>query len=451
MRGFVKGAMVAALTVSGLTAAGSPPAVAQTVPDTNDVPQTGLNLPTEISTFGKSDPYVRKATAIVNSEIVTGTDIDQRLALIILANGGQVSDEERGRLRLQVLRNLIDEVLKIQEAKAHEISISRAEIEQSYERVSRNFKRTPEQMSAYLRTQGSSDKSIKRQIEGELAWSRLLRRRVEPFVNVSDEEVAAVLKRLEDAKGTKEYHVSEIYLSATTENIAEVTANARKIIDQIRKGGSFPAYARQFSEASTAVVGGDLGWVRAEQLPDSLAAAAKELSVGQIAGPIETPGGVSILYLVDGRQILTADPRDAVLSLRQMSMKFPSGASEADATAKAELFAKATRSMGGCGKVDEVAKTMGAEVVDNDAVKVRDLPPPLQEMLLKLSIGEATPPFGSRAEGVRVLVMCGRDEPRSAAAPSAEQIRGPMEEARVQQRAQRYLRDLRRDAVVDYR
>ena len=447
----MKGAIVAALAISGLSAAGSSPAVAQTVPDTNEVPQTGLNLPTEISTFGKVDPYVRKATAIVNSEIVTGTDIDQRLALIILANGGQVSDEERGRLRLQVLRNLIDEVLKIQEAKAHEITISRAEIDQSYERVSRNFKRTPEQMSAYLRTQGSSDKSIKRQIEGELAWSRLLRRRVEPFVNVSDEEVAAVLKRLEDAKGTKEYHVSEIYLSATTENMAEVTANARKIIDQIRKGGSFPAYARQFSEASTAVVGGDLGWVRAGQLPDSLATAAQELSVGQIAGPIETPGGVSILYLVDSRQVLTADPRDAVLSLRQMSMKFPTGVTDADATAKAESFAKATQSMGGCGKVDEVAKAMGAEVVDNDAVKVRDLPPPLQEMLLKLSIGEATPPFGSRAEGVRVLVMCGRDEPRSASLPSVDQIRGPMEEARVQQRAQRYLRDLRRDAVVDYR
>jgi len=82
---------------------------------------------------------------------------------------------------------------------------------------------------------------------------------------------------------------------------------------------------------------------------------------------------------------------------------------------------------------------------------VRDLPAPLQEMLLKLSVGQATPPFGSRADGVRVLVLCGRDEAQAANGPSVDQIRSQMEETRVGQRAQRLLRDLRRDAVVDYR
>jgi peptidyl-prolyl cis-trans isomerase SurA len=449
LKRFAQGAAIAALSVAAVAPVLS---TAQTVPDSKDVPSAAnLNLPAEITMFGKNDPHVRKATAIVNGEIITGTDIDQRLALIVLANGGKVSDEERERLKLQVLRNLIDETLQIQEAKAHDVKITRDEVEQSYARVSRNFKRTPEAMTLYLREQGSSDKSIKRQIEGELAWSRLLRRRVEPFVNVSDEEVQAVIDRLEASKGTKEYRVGEIYLSSTPENQNEISANARKIIEQIKQGGSFPAYARQFSEASTASVGGDLGWVRSGQLPDSLAAAVQELAVGQIAGPIATPGGFSILFLSDSRQVLTADPRDAQLNLRQMSVKFAPGVNEADATARAEAFAKATREMGGCGKVDEVAKAQGAEVVDNDAVKVRDLPAPLQDMLLKLSVGQATPVFGSRADGIRVLVLCGRDEARAASGPSPDQLRSQIEETRVGQRAQRYLRDLRRDAVVDYR
>ena len=306
-------------------------------------------------------------------------------------------------------------------------------------------------MSAYLREEGSSDRSIKRQIHGELAWSRLLRRRVEPFVNVSDDEVQAVIARLEASKGTREFRVGEIYLSSTAENQNEVSANARKIIEQIKQGGSFPAYARQFSEASTASVGGDLGWVRAPQLPDSLAAAVQELAVGQVAGPIATPGGFSILLLADSRQVLTADPRDAKLNLRQMSLAFAANTSESQATAKAEAFARATQNMGGCGKVEEVAKTLGAEVVDNDAVRVRDLPAALQDMILKLSVGQATAPFGSRTDGVRVLVLCGRDEAQTASGPSADQLRTQIEESRVNQRAQRYLRDLRRDAVVDYR
>ena len=72
-------------------------------------------------------------------------------------------------------------------------------------------------------------------------------------------------------------------------------------------------------------------------------------------------------------------------------------------------------------------------------------------MLLKLSVGQATPAFGSKADGIRVLVLCGRDEAKTASGPSADQLRSQIEETRVNQRAQRYLRDLRRDAVVDYR
>jgi peptidyl-prolyl cis-trans isomerase SurA len=424
-------------------------ASAQTVSDGGAVPTTNLNLPSTLSTFGKVEPNVRKATAIVNGEIITGTDVDQRLALIVLANGGKISAEETERLRVQVLRNLIDEALQIQEAKANKIEITPSDVEQSYTRVSGNFKRTPQKMSEYLRTVGSSDRSIKRQIEGEIAWSRLLRRKVE--VNVSDAEVNSVMERLKAARGTSEYHVGEIYLSSTPENAQEIFANGRKIIDQIRQGGSFAAYARQFSEASTAVQGGDLGWVRAAQLPDALAQAVQEIAVGQIVGPVEVPGGYSILYLIDSRKVLMADARDALLSLKQLALTFPAGMSSTEAQAKASEFGRVTQTMGGCGKVEETAQRLGAEVVDNDQVRVRDLPAPLQELLLKLQIGQATPPFGSQAEGVRVLVLCGRDEPQSAGDPSFDQIMAQMEEERVNRRAQRYLRDLRRDAVVDYR
>lgn len=434
--------LAAAATMSSL-------ATAQTVSDEGAVPSTNLNLPSTLTTFGKVEPTLRKATAIVNGEIITGTDIDQRLALIVLANGGKVADEERDRLRVQVLRNLIDEVLQIQEAKANKIEVTPEDVDRTYARVAQNFKRTPEKMSDYLREVGSSDRSIRRQIQAEAAWSRLLRRKVE--VNISDSEVNGIINRLKAARGTSEYRVGEIFLSATPENGPEIMANARKIIEQVRQGGSFAAYARQFSEASTAVQGGDLGWVRAGQLPDALARAVQEIQIGQIVGPIEVPGGYSILYLTDSRKVLMADPRDAVLALRQMGLNFPAGMTAAEAQAKATAFAQATQNMGGCGKVEATAAQIGADVVDNDQVRVRDLPAPLQEMLLKLQIGQATPPFGSQKEGVRVLVLCGRDEPQVASDPSFEQIMAQLEEERVGRRAQRYLRDLRRDAVIDYR
>ncbi len=426
-------------------------AMAQDADDAPPPSSDALNLPSDMTIFGTNDPTLHKATAIVNGAIVTDTDVDSRLQLVLLANGGKIEDAERDRLKLQVLRNLIDETLQIQEAKAHDIVVSDDEIEQTFNRVSSNFKRKPADFAAFLSQNGTSAASIKRQIEGELAWRRLLSRQVEPFINVGDDEVKAVIDRLNASKGAKEYRVGEIFLSATPESSAAVSANAAQIVDQIRKGASFVAYARQYSEASTAAVGGDLGWVRAEQLPDPLTAALRTLEIGQISAPIAVPGGYSIVAMLDQRQVLTADPRDAVLSLKQISLNFPTGAIQSQVAPKIEALAAATRSMAGCGAAESVAAGVKAEVVENDQVRVRDLPPAVQQMLLKLSIGQSTPPFGSLTEGVRVLVLCGRDDPQVTGGPSFDQIYAQMEEERVNRRAQRYLRDLRRDAVVDYR
>ena len=436
----------AALVLTGSIAAAA--AVAQVA---GDAPASGLNIPANPQFFGNDDPSVRKATAIVNGSVITGTDVDHRLALIVLANQGQIPPEEMQRLREQVLRNLVDETLQIQAAEAADIKVEQREIDNYYEQYARNFGRSIPDFAAYLRANGSSDASIKRQIHGEIAWSRLQGSRIAPFVNVAEEEVQSIIDRLNAAKGTQEYRISEIFLSATPETAAETLANATRIVEQLRAGASFLAYARQFSEASTAAVGGDLGWVRAAQLPEPLAQAAQAIPMGGVSDPIAIPGGFSIVALQDTRQILTADPRDAILSLKQLSVRFPEGVDRAQAEARVRQLAETSQSMGGCGRAEEAAAAINAEVVSSDQVKVRDLPPALGDMLLKLQVGQATTPFGSLEEGVRVLVLCGRDDPEASDGPSFDQLYAQLNEERVNRRARRYLRDLRRDAVVDYR
>jgi peptidyl-prolyl cis-trans isomerase SurA len=413
-------------------------------------PTGQLDIPDNVRFVGRQDPGIRKATAIVNGEVITGSDVDHRLALYIASQNVQLPPEEVERVRAQILRNLIDETLQIQAAAQQEITVADRDVDTYYQRFAQNFRRTPEQLSAYLRSVGSSDQSLKRQIRGELAWQRLQRRQIEPFVTVGDDEVQALIARINARRGTSEYRVAEIFMSSTPETAAQVQANAARIVQQLRAGANFQAYARQFSEASTAALGGELGWVRPEQLPDEIAAIVQHMPVGAFSDPIPVPGGVSVIALGDTRQILVADPRDAVLSLMQMSINFPAGTTQPQAQARAQQLGSSTQSMGGCGGAAATAHTIGAEVVANDQVRVRDLPPALQQMLLGLSVGQATPPFGS-AERISVLVLCGRDDPPATSAPNPDQIAQQLEEERVNRRAQRYLRDLRRDAVVDYR
>jgi peptidyl-prolyl cis-trans isomerase SurA len=441
----------AALMLAGSLAAAA--AFAQTVGDpAGTVPSASLNLPANPQFIIEEDPNVRKATAIVNGTVITRTEVDHRVAIIKLASGGEIPAEELPRLRQQVLRNLVDEVLQIQAAEQADIKVTQREVDQYFARYAESqFKQTPEQLAAFLRSAGSSADTLKRQIHGEMAWSRLQRNRIEPFVNVSEEEVEAVINRLNAAKGTQEFKVSEIFLSATPETAAETRANAARIVQQLRSGASFLAYARQFSEASTAALGGDLGWVRAAQLPEALAAVVQTMPVGAVSDPVAIPGGFSVVAVTDTRQVLTADPRDAILSLKQMTIPLPAGGTRAQLEEKAQTLVRTTQSMGGCGGAEAAAATIGAEVITNDQVRVRDLPPPLQPTLLALGIGQATQPFGSSAERVSVLILCGRDDPDPAGALSFEQVYNQLAETRVNLRARRFLRDLRRDAVVDYR
>lgn len=425
------------------------PLIAQTVADETG-PEAKLAIPDGQQLFGKNDPNVRRATAQVNGEIITGTDIDHRLALIVAANDNKLPPEELARFRAQILTNLIDETLQIQEAAANEIEVTDAEVNQYFERVAQqNFNRPANEVEKYLISIGSSVATLKRQIKGELSWSRLLSRNVRPSANVSDDEVNAIIERIKATKGTAEFRLGEIYLSATPETMPAVTANAKKIIDQLRQGGNFVAYARQFSEASTASVGGDLGWLSLAQLPQSLATAAANMNANEVQA-VASPGGISILLLIDKRQVATSDPRDSALSLKQIAISFPKGTTEAQVTPMVKKFSEETQQITGCGAADEMARKLGADVVNRDGIKIRDLPVPLQQVMLDLQVGQSTPPYGSLEDGVRVFVLCGRDAPQEAASESFDEIMSRLEEERVNKRARIYLRDLRRDAVIEY-
>ena len=345
---------------------------------------SSLRLPQSPQVFGSAIPSVVKATAIVNGDVITQTDVEQRVALLAMANGSEIPVDELDRVRQQVLRNLIDEQLQIQAAKDAEIEVRKSDIDRTVERVAGNVQQTPVQLESYLAARGSSIRSLRRQIEGEIAWQRLQRAKIESSVTVGDEEVKAVLDQLMASKGSDEYRVGEIFISATTANQAEAAANAARILEQLRNGASFAGYARQFSEASTAAVGGDLGWVRAEQLPAPLAAQVRQMTPGTVSNLIPVPGGISIIALQDRRKILAADPRDAVLSLKQVSINFPAGTRRDQAEPIVARFADAARNVGGCGGADRIATEFKGEVVTSDQVKMRDLPASLQQMMLRM-------------------------------------------------------------------
>ena len=434
----------AAVTLCALT-----PAISQTVTD-DAILETSLAIPGGKLLGTRNDPNVRRATAVVNGEIITGTDIDERIMLLTNGDISQVPAGQLEQFRIEILGQLIDESLRIQESEANEITISNTEIEEYIARVSQqNYKRSVPETEKFLASFGSSIASLRKQVKAEIAWNRVLGRNVTPFINVSNDEVNAKIEQMDANKGKVEFRLGEIYLSANDQNREQVYETARKLLEQLRGGAPFQEMAKQYSESSTAAAGGDLGFVKLSALPQALATAALEMSANEIV-VVPVSGGVSLLLLIDKRQIGMSDPRDSTLELKQIAVDFPKGTTEAQAAPLVKRFAEETQKISGCGAADAIAGSLGAEVVNRDNIRIGDLPGPLQQVMLGLNVGQSTPPYGSLEEGVRVFVLCGRNAPKEVAQKTFDQIQTEIEDERVERRAQLYMRSIRRDAIIDY-
>jgi peptidyl-prolyl cis-trans isomerase SurA len=272
----------AALVLAGSVAAVT--AIAQTA----GAPRQGnLNIPANPNFLG-GDPAVRKATAIVNGDIITGTDVDQRMALVLIANGAtSIPPEELQRLREQVLRNLVDETLQIQAAKAQDIKVEPREIENYYQQYLKNLKQTPQQFEAYLRQAGSSPASLKRQIHGEIAWSRLQRRNID--VNVAEEEVRSVIDRFLNAPRAQEFPYGEIFLSRDRRRRQEARSNHSASFSKSDRA-AFVRSLMRVQSRSLDRAGRLRSWAgfASEQLPDMLAPIARSIPVGTVSDPVSS-------------------------------------------------------------------------------------------------------------------------------------------------------------------
>lgn len=391
---------------------------------------------------------VQSIEAVVNDEVISAYDVDQRVNLILSSVDVQITPEQRRVLRQQALQNLVDEKLQLQEAAKFDLVISKEELDQTIAMVAQQYRMTPQQFAAYLAQQGASVEALRAQLEAELAWSQLVRGRFRQQIAVGDDEVQAVLDRLEESAGQNEYLVSEILLIAETpEQERQVRQAADRIVDQLRQGVPFAVMARQFSEASTAAVGGDLGWVPEGQLPEDVAKMLGSMRVNQVSDPIRTAGGFSIYSLRDRRKILSADETDIQVTLHQLLFPVQEGE---NAEAVRGRVTRAIAAINSCDAIPTDASSIGANDSSRlPAMRLGDLPAAIQEVVENLPIGQPSEPIAAPM-GFRVLVVCDRAEPEIAK-PTFESISENLTQQRLSLMARRYLRDLRRDAIVDYR
>ncbi len=386
-----------------------------------------------------------RAAAVVNDEVISMLDLAMRTRLAILASGLQNTPEVRNRLRNQVLRSLIDERLQQQEAKRLDISVEDSQLDDAVARLADQNNMTREQFLAVLEQNEILPNALLEQIRSGIIWRSLIQRRLQPSIEVSDEEVEEVVNRLINSQGHMQYRVSEIMLSV--DNMIredEVRRAAERLVEQLREGASFAALARQFSQSATASVGGDLGWIEEGQLPDELGAALARMQSGQLEGPISTFGGFYILLLRDQRRISAGD---ATISLKQILVRVPPDASPEDLQLASTRANEVRSLIDGCEVVDDLASEYGSPGSgDLGMLKVSEMPTELRQIVVPLAVGQPSAPIRVPT-GISILIVCSREFDGI----NRDRIRQSLVNQRLDMLSRRYLRDLRRSASVEVR
>ncbi len=393
-----------------------------------------------------------RIVALVNDEPISAYDVVQRLRLTLASIGGVRDQKQLARLQEQVIRNMVDDKLKLQEAKKFEIEITDKDAEEAFARQAENFRMTPEQFEQYLARLGIAKQTYLDQMKPEIAWQQLVQGRLGPFAVASQEEAEAELERIKASAGQPQYHVSEIYLLVDNPSKeAQIRDTAKRLVEQLRKGADFAAVARQFSQSASAAAGGDMGWVTADQLSPRLAEVLAHLDVEEVSDPIRLGGGFYILRLNDRRRVLEADPLDARVELRQIALSFDDKTTQEDQLAFVERFEKLRDRMNDCAKIGEYAAELGVKDFGSlGMVRLRDLPRQLRGMLVDLPIGKPIRKPVRIEDGMRIFFVCKREKPE-VHVPTLDEIVARLEDQKLAMMARRYLRDLRRDAIVDYR
>ena len=244
-----------------------------------------------------------RPAAVVNDDIISVLDLAMRLQLAIIAAGVEDTQDLRRRLTPQVLNSLIDERLQMQEAKRLDIQVTDVQVASALEQIAGQNNMTEGQFLTMLRNRGVIPTTLIDQIRAQIAWQTIVQRRVRPNVVVPPEEVEEMVNRLSARRGAIERRVAEIFVPVeSTAKEAAAQADANRLFDELRRGANFAGLARQFSQSGTAILGGDLGWVRDGELEEELNAVLAQMGPGEVSVPIRTLSGFHILFLREMRK-----------------------------------------------------------------------------------------------------------------------------------------------------
>ncbi|HEY4032199.1 MAG TPA: peptidylprolyl isomerase [Caulobacteraceae bacterium] len=400
-------------------------------------------------------PQLRtEVAAVVNDDIISSYDLQQRMKLLVMTSGLRVTEENLPQLMDEARRSLIDERLESQEIqrvskkqKSKDFIADDKEIDEEISDMAKQNNLNYAQLKQAFASNGIDIQTLRDQVRTSITWQRLVGGVYGRNVRVGDDQINNTLQRLSAQASQTQYLMGEIFLDANrVGGEQEAIQGANQLVTQMQQGAPFGGVARQFSAAPTAANGGDTGWLTAAQVQPEVAKALEQLRPGQLSMPIPVSDGVYIIYLRDKQ----AASGQTMVALKQAAVRLDKDATPAQISAAETELKGLKPQIKGCTNIEQVAaKAPGVISADLGEADISDLRGEFKTAAEKLNAGEVSDPIRTDV-GLHLVAVCTKHAGGSKM-PTREDIQNRLQSEQLSVMSRRYLRDLRNSATIEAR
>jgi len=395
--------------------------------------------------------------AIVDDDVITARQLDSRLQ--------QQLRQLRGRdltlppvdiLRRQLLDRMVLERLQLNLATTLGVVVDDETVQQVVLRIAKDNDLPLDRFRLALQQDGIDYAAFREQVRDEMVIARLRQRQVENRIELQPQEVNAALARvLQQPDQRAEYRIVHLLVALPSNpspsQIQTAKERATALLQQLREGVDFQQLVLRHSDGPNALEGGDLGWRSGDRLPTLFAPVVARMGVGEHSDLIRSPSGFHIIQLAAKR----GESAQLVEQTRARHILMRTDAVTSDAQVQERLQQLRQRIIAGesfaalaqAHSQDPGSAAAGGEL---DWATAADYVPPFSAALAALSPGELSEPVQTPF-GWHLIEVLERRQHDNSVAQQRARIREALQEQKLEEALQNWLRQLRDEAYVELR
>ncbi len=246
-----------------------------------------------------STALLDKVVAVVNKDVITWSELYKAMEFDAASGMKSLSEAERKKIfaenERRFLDNMVDTKLELQAAKALAIGASNEEIADAIGTIKKKYNMDEKTFEESLKKEGLSMDEYKKRLSDQIILSKLVGQQVRNKIVVSDQEIADYIAQNKN----DEYRIRQIFFKKPAGDFDKKAfeAKADEVMQKLKSGENFATLAYTYSEDASARSGGDLGFIKKEDLGKEFLDAISHLAIGEVSAPFWTDKGLHIVQL----------------------------------------------------------------------------------------------------------------------------------------------------------